>query len=102
MPGASHLAVTGDARPGRILLAAQQVISLRRAYDSDIGDFVSHPNAQDKLPARLQGRCVSKSRDAGPVNFIGWFGGAGTWTTQDALGICGPRPSTSAAPSVFA
>jgi len=36
------------------------------------GDF--RPNDQDKLPGRLQRRCVSKSRDAGPVNFIVWFG----------------------------
>lgn len=34
------------------------------------------PNDKDKLPGRLQRRCVSKSRHAGPVNFIGWFGGA--------------------------
>jgi hypothetical protein len=32
------------------------------------------PNDQDKLPGRLQGRHLSNSRDAGPVNFIGWFG----------------------------
>jgi hypothetical protein len=32
------------------------------------------PNAQDKLPGRLQRRYVSQSCDAGPVNFIGWFG----------------------------
>jgi hypothetical protein len=31
-------------------------------------------NEKDKLPGRLQRRCVPKSRDAGPVNFIGWFG----------------------------
>ena len=29
------------------------------------------PNDQDKLPGRLQRRHLSKSRDAGPVNFIG-------------------------------
>jgi len=29
------------------------------------------PDDQDKLPGRLQGRHVAKSRDAGPVNFIG-------------------------------
>jgi hypothetical protein len=34
------------------------------------------PNVQDKLPGRLQWRHVSKSRDVGPVNFIGWFGPA--------------------------
>lgn len=28
MPGASYLAVTGEARPGRILLAEQQVLSI--------------------------------------------------------------------------
>jgi len=32
------------------------------------------PNDKDKLPGRLQRCCVSKTRDAGPVNFIGWFG----------------------------
>jgi hypothetical protein len=30
-------------------------------------------NEKDKLPGRLQRRCVSKSRDAGPVNFIDWI-----------------------------
>ena len=47
MPGASHAAVTRGARPGRILLAAQQVMLLRKVHDSDIGDFVSHPNLGD-------------------------------------------------------
>lgn len=28
-------------------------------------------NDQDKLPGRLERRCFAKSRDAGPVNFIG-------------------------------
>jgi hypothetical protein len=32
------------------------------------------PNVQGQLPGRLQGRHVSKNRNAGPVNFIGWFG----------------------------
>ncbi len=32
------------------------------------------PNDKDKLPGRLQQLHFSKSRDAGPVNFIGWFG----------------------------
>jgi hypothetical protein len=31
-------------------------------------------NDKDKLPGRLQQRHLSKSRDASPVNFIGWFG----------------------------
>jgi hypothetical protein len=31
------------------------------------------PNDQDKLPGRLQRHCTSKSRDAGPVKFIGWI-----------------------------
>src|SRR5262249_61403033 len=30
-------------------------------------------NDKDKFPGRLQGRCPWESRDAGPVNFIGWF-----------------------------
>jgi len=34
------------------------------------------PNASDQLPGRLQRGCVSKSRDAGPVNFIGWLAAA--------------------------
>jgi hypothetical protein len=38
--------------------------------------FAKPPNEQDKLPGRLQGRYVSKSRHAGPVNFIALFGGA--------------------------
>ncbi len=31
MPRASYKVVTGDARPGRILLAEQQVLSIRSA-----------------------------------------------------------------------
>jgi len=34
----------------------------------------SPPNDQDKLPGRLERRCASKNRNAGPVNFIVWFG----------------------------
>ena len=34
MPGASYSAVTGEARPGRILLAEQQVLSDRSAGSS--------------------------------------------------------------------
>jgi hypothetical protein len=40
--GASYL--VHDACPSRIPLAAQRVISLRRAYYSNTGDLVSHPN----------------------------------------------------------
>src|SRR5262249_25937349 len=39
-----------------------------------IGNSLLRPNDCLRLPARLQGRPVSKSRDAGPINFIGWFG----------------------------
>jgi hypothetical protein len=35
------------------------------------------PNDQDKLPGRLQQRLLSKSRDAGPVNFIASLGASG-------------------------
>jgi hypothetical protein len=34
VPGASYKVVTGDARPGRILLAEQQVPSIRSADSS--------------------------------------------------------------------
>jgi hypothetical protein len=34
MPGASHTAVTSGVRPGRILLAEQQVLSVRSADSS--------------------------------------------------------------------
>jgi hypothetical protein len=34
---------------------------------------VSHPNDQDKLPGRLQQLNTAENRNAGPVNFIGWF-----------------------------
>jgi hypothetical protein len=34
VPGASYKVVTGDARPGRILLAEQQVLSIRSADSS--------------------------------------------------------------------
>ena len=39
-----------DARPGRILLAAQQVMSLREVHDSNTGDLVSHPNDPAQQP----------------------------------------------------
>jgi hypothetical protein len=47
------------------------------------------PNDQDKLPGRLQQRHLSKSRDAGPVNFIGWFGAAPR-PTKEKSGHCCP------------
>ena len=31
-------------------------------------------NEKDKLPGRRPGLHLWESRDAGPVNFIGWFG----------------------------
>jgi hypothetical protein len=34
---------------------------------------VCRPNDQDKLPGRLQGWYLSKSRHAGPVNVIALF-----------------------------
>jgi hypothetical protein len=37
--------------------------------------LIAWPNDQDKLPGRLQRRYRSKSRDAGPVNFIDWLSG---------------------------
>ena len=40
--------------------------------------FSSLPNDQDKLPGRLQRRYVSKNRNAGPVNFIGWLASGAT------------------------
>ena len=51
VPRASHLPVTGDAPPGRILLAEQQVMSLRKVHHSYTCDFASHPNTQ--LSSRL-------------------------------------------------
>ena len=44
VPGASHFTVAHEARPGRILRAASQVMSLRRVHYSNTSDFVSHPN----------------------------------------------------------
>ena len=51
--GASHATVSRDARPGGILRAAPQVMSLRREHDSNSDDFVSHPNeeVQQRRPA---------------------------------------------------
>jgi hypothetical protein len=51
VPGASHLAVARDARPGRILRAVPQVMSLRKEHDSNSGDIVSHPNDLAQPPA---------------------------------------------------
>src|SRR5260370_4499252 len=33
------------------------------------------PNETDRLPGRRQGRCLSRSRDAGTVSFIGLLAG---------------------------
>ena len=44
VPGASHLTVTHDARPGRILRAAPQVMSRPHVHYSNSDAFVSHPN----------------------------------------------------------
>jgi hypothetical protein len=70
VPGASHLKVARDARPGRILRAVPQVMSLQREHDSNSGDIVSHPNAQDQLPGRLRWTSNNENRNAGPVNCI--------------------------------
>src|SRR5205823_11678432 len=52
VPRASHL--VRDARPGRILLATQQVMSLRREHYSNTSDLVSHANNQVQQRGRLQ------------------------------------------------
>ncbi len=44
MPEASHLVVANDARPGRILPAERQVMSVFQRHYSYIDDLVSHPN----------------------------------------------------------
>jgi len=44
VPEASHLVVANDARPGRILPAERQVMSVLQRHYSYIDDFVSHPN----------------------------------------------------------
>ena len=49
--GALHPAVASNARCGRILLADQQVMSLRKVHHSYTCDFVSHPNDQAQQPA---------------------------------------------------
>src|SRR5467141_3781184 len=76
VPEASHLTVTRDARPSRILRAAPQVMALPNVHYSNDDDFVSHPNDQVKLRGRLLGRCVAESRNGGPVNFNALFGTA--------------------------
>jgi hypothetical protein len=43
-------------------------------HDSNGDDFVSHPNDTAHLLGRLESQNTTKSRHAGPVNFIGWFG----------------------------
>ena len=74
MPGASYLAVTSGARPGRILRAAPQVMSLRRVHDSNCDSIVSHPNDLAQRPGPLPGQYTRKRRDAAPVRCSGWFG----------------------------
>ncbi len=49
------------------------------------------PNASDQLPGRLQHHHLSKSRDAGPVNFICWLATA----PGQPLGADEVRPSES-------
>jgi hypothetical protein len=67
VPGASHPAVTSDARPGRILLAEQQVMSVQGSHHSYISDLVSHPNAQVHPPGPPQRRGVARNKNAAPV-----------------------------------
>jgi hypothetical protein len=74
VPGASHPAVTGDARPGRIRLAEQPVRSVQGPSHSYIDDLVSHPNDQVQQRGRQERIHTSKSRNAGPVCCNGWFG----------------------------
>ena len=74
-PGAVQLPVGQDLQRvvGTTADAAHGLIGQRLVA------HLRHPQAlrwndQDKLPGRLQRLHVAKSRDAGPVNFIGWFG----------------------------
>ena len=60
--------------------------------------LVLHPIDKDKLPGRLQSRYVSKSRDAGPVNFIGWFG-IRDWVASDLYVLAFGRGSGIGKPS---
>ena len=46
-----ELRTSFDARPGRILRAVPQVMSLRREHDSNSDSIVSHPNGKAQQPA---------------------------------------------------
>lgn len=50
--------------------------SLRRNAKNVLGQINVLEKVPDTFsaPGQLQSRYLSKSRDAGPVNFIGWFG----------------------------
>src|SRR5437868_12096101 len=74
VPGASHLMVTHDARPGRILRAAPQVMSRPHVHDSNRGDFVSHPNDPAQQPRGLGELWVPEPLHAPAVCCSGWFG----------------------------
>src|ERR1700730_2189377 len=72
--GASHPTITRDARPGGILRAAPQVMSLPRVHDSNSDDFVSHPNDPAQQPGPLERQRIPESERAAPVCCSAWFG----------------------------
>src|SRR5436190_1920927 len=69
-----ELRTSCDARPGRILRAAPQVMSLQGEHDSNSDDFVSHPNDLAQQPAHAgQALNQEKTSIAWPVCCSIWF-----------------------------
>jgi len=52
-------------------------MSLGKVHYSYKNDIVSHPNAPDQLPGRLQRLQRAKNQNAGPVNCIRLFARSG-------------------------
>jgi hypothetical protein len=74
VPGASHPAVTRDARCGRRLLAEQGLCQQAPLqHSSYVSDLVSHPNAKAHLPRPLVRPYTPKRLNAAPVRCNGWL-----------------------------
>ena len=83
-----ELRTSCDARPGRILQAALQVMSLRGEHYSNSSDIVSHPDDKVQQRGRLQIEHPTKRSEAGPVCCNDWFASlpAVGWPTGPGTG----------------
>ncbi len=75
MPGASYFAVTGGARPGRILLAEQQVPSVGPPTATQLHQRLRVAPERQRSPAEPAGGTPEpENRNAGPVRSGTLFG----------------------------